>query len=151
PGCVEPGARLGAIPGAVPSLTGEIRGCAFATRCEHAREACRTAAPPRREAGAGRAYRCVMAEDEATVAGSGVGGGPRSGVSGRTADESAPLLSATGVHCRFSVRKGLFGRKRQLNAVNGVSLAISCGETVAVVGESGCGKTTLARVLLGLI
>jgi peptide/nickel transport system ATP-binding protein len=135
----------------VPSLIGEIRGCAFAARCEHAREACRTAAPPRREAGAGLAYRCVMTQDEAAAAVSGVVGGPRSGAAGRRASESAPLLSATGVHCRFSVRRGLFGKKRQLNAVNGVSLAISRGETVAVVGESGCGKTTLARILLGLI
>src|SRR5262249_34959408 len=59
PGRVEPGARLGAIPGIVPSLMGEIEGCAFAARCAHAREACWSAQPPRQQVGARRAWRCV--------------------------------------------------------------------------------------------
>jgi len=151
PGRVEPGARLGAIPGIVPSLLGEIQGCAFAARCSHARDACRLALPPQREAGAGRAYRCVMAEGEARAAASDVGGGLRSGGKGMAAGGSAPLLSATGVHCHFNVKRGLFGKTQRLHAVNGVTLAIARGETLAVVGESGCGKTTLARILLGLI
>ena len=50
----------------------------------------------------------------------------------------------------FRVKRGMFARAQPLNAVNGVSLEIERGEVVAVVGESGCGKTTLARVLLGL-
>ena len=149
PGRVEPGARLGAIPGIVPSLLGEIQGCAFAARCLHAREACRVAPPPHREAGAGRAYRCVMAEDEARAAAADVGGGPRA--EGKGVAAGAPLLSATGVHCQFNVKRGLFGKPRRLQAVNGVTLTIARGETVAVVGESGCGKTTLARILLGLV
>jgi len=47
-----------------------------------------------------------------------------------------------------------FSRKiqtRALHAVDGVSFSVSRGETFAVVGESGCGKTTLARLLLRLI
>jgi peptide/nickel transport system ATP-binding protein len=148
-GQVEPGARLGAIPGIVPSLLGRLQGCAFAARCEHARAACRVSAPPLRRAGPERAWRCVMEEDEtaAVAHGAAAGAPPRRG----GASAAAPLLSATDIHCHFSVKRGLFARPRRLQAVNGVTLEIARGETVAVVGESGCGKTTLARILLGLV
>jgi len=54
------------------------------------------------------------------------------------------LLEARDLHVEFSARG------RRARAVNGVNLAIGEGEIVALVGESGCGKTTLARTLLGL-
>jgi peptide/nickel transport system ATP-binding protein len=51
----------------------------------------------------------------------------------------------------FSVGGGLFRRQRTLHAVNGVSLEVARGEVVAIVGESGCGKSPLARMMLGLL
>jgi oligopeptide/dipeptide ABC transporter ATP-binding protein len=51
----------------------------------------------------------------------------------------------------FPIRQGLFGAKRELRAVDGVSFQIREGETLGVVGESGCGKTTLSRAVLNLI
>lgn len=42
------------------------------------------------------------------------------------------------------------GRRRDLNAVNHVSLGVEPGETVGLVGESGSGKTTVARILIGI-
>jgi len=60
------------------------------------------------------------------------------------------LLEARDVHCRFPVDRGLLGRRRELRAVNGVSLQLQRGEILGLVGESGCGKSTLARLLLGL-
>ena len=63
----------------------------------------------------------------------------------------APLLECHAVGRRFRVGKGLFAEKRVLNAVDGVSLSVRRGEVLAIVGESGCGKTTLARMLLGLL
>jgi oligopeptide/dipeptide ABC transporter ATP-binding protein len=51
----------------------------------------------------------------------------------------------------FPIREGLFGGRRQLRAVDGVSFDIRKGETLGVVGESGCGKTTLSRAVLSLI
>lgn len=58
-----------------------------------------------------------------------------------------PLLSARGLHVTFPGRHG----SAPARAVDGVELDIGAGEIVALVGESGCGKTTLARSLLGLV
>jgi oligopeptide/dipeptide ABC transporter ATP-binding protein len=56
----------------------------------------------------------------------------------------APLLEVSGLHVHYP------GRDGPARAVDGVDLAIREGETVALVGESGCGKTTLARTIMGL-
>jgi peptide/nickel transport system ATP-binding protein len=64
---------------------------------------------------------------------------------------AAPLLEARDVSKRFDVSSGPLRRRRSLEAVAGVSLALEPGEVLALVGESGCGKTTLARMLLGLL
>jgi len=63
-----------------------------------------------------------------------------------------PLLEVEDLHKHFPVgRKGLFGRPAQwLKAVDGVSLDVGRGETVGLVGESGCGKSTAARTIVGL-
>jgi peptide/nickel transport system ATP-binding protein len=66
PGRTTPGSRLGSIPGVVPSLTGELRGCTFRERCPHAQAPC-TQAIDLRDAGAGRRWRCVL-EPEAVAA-----------------------------------------------------------------------------------
>ena len=153
PGRIEPGTRLGSIPGIVPSMLDAIRGCAFAARCAYAQDVCREAAPPQRRPDAVSSYRCVMHEDEIAASQPTAVQALQSGSqrSATIAAPSAPLLAAFDLHCSFEVRRGLFGRTQPLNAVNGVSLSIDRGEIVAVVGESGCGKTTLARMLLGLI
>ncbi len=66
---------------------------------------------------------------------------------------SAPLLEVTDLHVHFSVgREGMlpWAPVRQLRAVGGVSFTLAAGETLGIVGESGCGKSSLARALIGL-
>ena len=65
--------------------------------------------------------------------------------------DQAPLLEARNVSRTFQVSAGIFKANRRLPAVDGVSLAVRPGEVVGLVGESGCGKTTLARMLMGLL
>jgi peptide/nickel transport system ATP-binding protein len=61
------------------------------------------------------------------------------------------LLQAHDVTRSFTVGGGMFKSKRTLHAVNGVNLDVRKGEVLGIVGESGCGKSTFARMLLGLL
>ncbi|MFI5000617.1 MAG: ABC transporter ATP-binding protein [Reyranellales bacterium] len=61
------------------------------------------------------------------------------------------ILEAAGLSKHFAARRGLFGGDRGVvRAVDGVSFAVEQGRTLGVVGESGCGKTTTAKLVLGL-
>jgi peptide/nickel transport system ATP-binding protein len=64
---------------------------------------------------------------------------------------SAPLAELRNVERHFLVGGGLLRSGRDLRAVDRVSLAIRSGEVLGIVGESGCGKSTVARMLLGLL
>ena len=63
-----------------------------------------------------------------------------------------PLLEVRDLKVHFPVQHGLFSRARSwVRAVDGVSFALAPGETLGLVGESGCGKTTLGRAILRLL
>lgn len=67
-----------------------------------------------------------------------------------TASVEAPLLRARDLHTWFELRQFGFLRVGSVRAVDGVEFDLGRGESVAFVGESGCGKSSLARTLLGL-
>lgn len=63
---------------------------------------------------------------------------------------SDPILQIDDLSLEYSISKGPFQRRAPLTAIDGISLALKRGESLALVGESGCGKSSLARVLVGL-
>ncbi|WP_137128182.1 ABC transporter ATP-binding protein [Roseomonas sp. HF4] len=62
----------------------------------------------------------------------------------------APLLDAKDLVRRYDMRRGFLGRAVEVRAVDGVSLRIERGRTLGLVGESGCGKSTTGRLVLGM-
>ena len=65
-------------------------------------------------------------------------------------DESQPLLSIQDLHVWFELRRFGFGHAGYVKAVDGVTFDLAHSETIAVVGESGCGKSSLMKTILGL-
>jgi peptide/nickel transport system ATP-binding protein len=142
------GERLAQIPGSVPPPDAVIKGCRFAARCQMVQPSCREAAPEMRELAPGHWVRCSLAGTDAAAAPD-----QERHDSSRTSAEGQgdPVLELRDLAVHFPVRKGLLQRVAgQVKAVDGVNLAIHAGETLALVGESGCGKTTLARSALRL-
>ena len=140
------GLKLTTIPGQVPSLAAMPAGCRFADRCAHVMSVCREQSPPWREIADGHTVRChwqgEAAEDTAT----------RHAVTELDIDPGKPFLQVADLKVHFPIRKGFLQRTvGHVRAVDGVSLAISAGRTLALVGESGCGKTTVGKALLQLI
>lgn len=62
-----------------------------------------------------------------------------------------PLLTVRGLTKHFPVRGSMFGERKTVRAVDDVSFSVGKGETVGIVGESGCGKSTTARLLMHLM
>ena len=66
--------------------------------------------------------------------------------------QAAPLVEVRGLRMHFPITEGIIARRKigQVKAVDGVNLTIRRGETLGLVGESGCGKTTMGRCILRL-
>jgi len=150
PGPQSRGKELAVIPGQVPSLTTDFAGCRFADRCEHAFDRCRTEAPGWTVIAASHRVRCHLRGTE------------RAGVldvrdarvepRGAAREDHRPLLSVRDLEVHFPIRRGLLRHiVGHVRAVDGISLELRSGRTLALVGESGCGKTTVGKSILQLI
>jgi len=155
------GQALQAIPGTVPVLTQAFAGCRFAPRCDRVMAHCATVVPEltgiygREQSGDLHAVRCLLFAPGASIAPA--TGGPTRVEAKRapardTAAAAAPLLDVQGLRVRFPIRSGLLQRgKRFFNAVDDVSFSVAERETLALVGESGCGKTTTGKAIVQLL
>jgi peptide/nickel transport system ATP-binding protein len=157
PGSASRGSELAVIRGQVPPLTTHFSGCRFAERCDFAWERCRSELPAMAAIDTGQLIRCHLYDREEAerrrAADSRVTGPrPLAAAVEPAATGHASLLSVSDLKVHFPIRKGLFKRTvGQVKAVDGMSLELAPGRTLALVGESGCGKTTAGKAILQLI
>ncbi|MGV3650551.1 MAG: dipeptide ABC transporter ATP-binding protein [Devosia sp.] len=142
-------ARLEPIPGTPPTPAALPPGCTFHPRCMlgNGRPRCQSEDPALRPVGPTQMAACHYAEEpRPTPQAATVRSAPAPGTGGE------PLLAIDDLKVHFPIRKGILRRVvGHVRAVDGVTLSVDPGETVSLVGESGCGKTTTARTVMGLI
>jgi len=136
---------LATIPGSVPPLGTVFAGCRFAERCSEALPVCHCEVPPWREHGPGHRVRCHLSGGLERK----VGAGGTASVAAITPPQA--LLTVRDLKVHFPIRRGILQRAvGHVRAVDGVDLTLPAGRTLALVGESGCGKTTVGKAILGL-
>ena len=152
------GQSLSAIPGSVPPLGSITNGCRFAPRCDKAWALCHEQTPVWTVVGAGQGVRCHLYDSglrNEDLGFSDVESAQtyRSSASPRSIlNPQSSILQVEDLRVHFPIRKGLLQLVvGSVKAVDGVSLSIAKGRTLALVGESGCGKTTLGKSLLQLV
>jgi peptide/nickel transport system ATP-binding protein len=159
------GKPLLTIRGRVPALDSTFTGCRFADRCDYVKDMCRSKEPPLVPLDDGQHVRCyfpvygalrgvgsVPALAPDSVPGSGPGLFPLSAARLEPVEDQKALLQVAELKVHFPIRKGVFQRVAgHVRAVDGVTLSLPPGKTLALVGESGCGKTTVGKAILQLV
>jgi oligopeptide/dipeptide ABC transporter ATP-binding protein len=140
------GGRLLSITGLPPDLSKEIVGCRFAPRCSYATDRCRSEEPVLQAAGEGHNFACFNPTDGPAVVAVEINSARK------TVDATKPLLEVKHLVKEFPIRGSSIFRRTGLkvSAVADVNFDVREGETFGLVGESGCGKTTIGRLITGL-
>ncbi len=152
--------RLYSIPGAPPDLINPPPACRFAPRCQYAADRCRQNEPRLRGETPGHQFACFYPVGEretttlVTIPARAPAAAPAAALPlGATAPDGAEaLLNIKHLVKNFPVTRGAVLQRRVgwVSAVADVSFSVRRGETFGLVGESGCGKTTTGRVIVGL-
>ena len=150
------GGRLATIPGRVPALDTRFVGCRFADRCSEVMDHCRTVEPDWYSLKNGQQVRChLYANNTITPIFSvppALDEAPAAGLSSSLLTPHSSLLEVANLKVHFPIRRGVLQRTvGHVRAVDGVSLVVNQGQTLALVGESGCGKTTVGKAILQLV
>ncbi|MEJ6005308.1 dipeptide ABC transporter ATP-binding protein [Paucibacter sp. AS339] len=152
---------LAAIAGNVPPLWTDFQGCRFAPRCDRVMRHCLHTAPELLAAEEGLAshqVRCLLysgpreAEQVQGRAAVDANLSPRPQTPGPV-EAAMPLLELKSLSVHYPLRRRLFssGEATLFKAVDGVSFKLAAGRTLALVGESGCGKTTTGKAIMQLL
>jgi peptide/nickel transport system ATP-binding protein len=146
------GEPLAAIKGTVPPLNQAFAGCRFEPRCEFAMPHCATRVPPLGALDATRSVRCWLYEEGAAAPKPRAEPTMAAAPAQRVEAPAQPLLDVQDLWVRFPIRSGLLQRTAgHFDAVAGVSFKVGAGRTLALVGESGCGKTTTGKAIVQLL
>jgi len=152
PNIEKRGESLAVIHGSVPPLTTEFSGCRFESRCDYAWELCKNDLPKWHQQASGHGVRCHLLESEHQGR-----GGTTESAAPEISVPNKPLatksiLKVDDLKVHFPIRKGLLKRVvGHVHAVDGIDIDLKAGQTLALVGESGCGKTTVGKGILQLI
>ena len=142
------GRQLAAIHGTVPALTQVFQGCRFAPRCPYQMASCVEKSVTMTALAEDHHVRCVRANDVGLQA---LSLSPLRDRSSIVSIDHSVLLSVQNLSVTYSMGGGVFGGRQSFQAVKNVSFEIQKGQTLALVGESGCGKTTIGKALLQLL